>query len=554
MRAPDMRSQSGMAIVAVMCTMLVLGVLMAAMIMGVGSHMKVARYEVDSEKAFYIAEAGCERAAQYIGNGGSVPGTISGALGDGTYVATIIKGASITDTWHSVGGQININPNNSPNNEFTVTLPDGTTYNRDTLTNGYFHYIGQATYVRVKPKGGAHQNGLTVDGVAYDIDNNKSYEFVSDYMSVSIYNDNVDTNGMAMGQWWISIAAAEADIVVDGAGSGSGAVVGQAMVQFSIISVASVRGRSKVILRETVKQKTWAKYALWMSRNNGIYFKAGEKFYGPVHSNERLTFQGDPEFFDEVTSASTNYSGSTNACIFHKGFQLGASNQTMQSISFSNLQDKATMQLEGQTYFTFSGANLLITNIRNGWSNQPCETATNGLIYVKTSVSGAASTRPADVYVRGTLDGRITLVAERDVLITDHIYYAVDSKTNVASDDALGMIAKRDISVTTNAPNNLNIYAHMIATGLYDTNDVTCGSFGVINYGSGAPRGTLMVHGGIVQNDRGAVGTFNSGTGQLLTGYNKNYTYDTRFQTDPPPDYPALTDQLLFGVWREKWW
>ena len=40
------------------------------------------------------------------------------------------------------------------------------------------------------------------------------------------------------------------------------------------------------------------------------------------------------------------------------------------------------------------------------------------------------------------------------------------------------MIAKRDISVTTNAPDNLKIYAHMMATGLYDTNSVTDGTFG----------------------------------------------------------------------------
>ena len=74
----------------------------------------------------------------------------------------------------------------------------------------------------------------------------------------------------------------------------------------------------------------------------------------------------------------------------------------------------------------------------------------------------------------------------------------------------------------------------------------------MIDYDEGDPRGELMVHGGIVQDDRGAVGTFNTGTGQTTHGYYKNYTYDTRFESDPPPEYPPLNNQLVFGTWREQ--
>ncbi len=544
-------SRRGIALVTVMCFTFILSCVLSVMVLVSGTHSKITRHELNNEKAFYIAEAGVERAAQYIANGGTVPGTVSGNIGEGSYVATIISGASITDAWHSAGGQININPNNSSDNEFTVTLSDGSVINRDMLVQDYPGFIGQATLVHVKPKGNGNQNSFTIDGVTVDLENKNTYDIISDYMSVSIYNDNINTNGKAVGKWWISLAAAESTIATNGMGSGSGNIA-QARAQYSMLSVGNVRGESVVILRETVKQKTWAKYALWMESNNGIYFKAGEKFYGSIYSTEQLSFSGDPEFFGDCTSAANSYSGSTNACIFHNGFQMGVSNQSMQQISFSNLQNKATLQVEGRTYVTFSGTNMLITNSRMGWNNQVVGCSSSTVIYVKKSNTGTSSTKPADVYVGGTLDGRITLVAENDFYITNHLYYAADSKTNLLSDDALGMIAKSDIYITTTAPDNLQIYAHMMATGLVDTNSSTEGTFKVVDYDHGSARGELMVHGGIVQHNRGAVGTFNSGTGVTLTGYNKNYTYDTRFEIDPPPEYPPLNDQLTFGVWRQR--
>jgi len=543
--------REGTALVTVLCITFVLSCILGSMVIVSGTHSKITRIQLDTEKAFYVAEAGVEHAAQYIANGGTVPGSICGMEGEGSYVATIISGASITDAWHAAGGQININPNNSPDNEFSVTIQDGSTINRDMLVQDYPGFMGQATLVHVKPKGNGNQNGFTVDGNVVELENKNSYDIISDYMSVSIYNDNINTNGKAVGQWWISLAAAEATIATNGMGSGSGNI-GQARAQYSMLSVGTVRGRSIVILRETVKQKTWAKYALWMESNNGIYFKAGEKFYGSIYSTEQLSFSGDPEFFGECTSAATTYGGSTNACIFHAGYLLGVSNQTMQKVSFSNLESKASLELEGITCLTFSGTNMLVTNSRKGWNNEVVGCSSNTVIYVKTATSGTSSNRPGDIYVAGTLDGRLTVVSERDIYITNHIYYAVDSKTNMLSDDALGMIAYSDIFIPTSAPSNLCVYSHMMATGLIDTNSTTEGTFKVINYDTRSPSGKLMVHGGIVQHNRGAVGTFNSWTGETTSGFYKDYTYDTRFETDPPPDYPPLNDQLVFGTWRQR--
>lgn len=112
----------------------------------------------------------------------------------------------------SISGLININPNNSPDNEFILNTADGSTYTRDHLHqnsnvdgSGTF-YQGAAHYVRVKPKGNGNQSGLIVNGEAFSLNNNTAYKIVGP-MAVRVYNDQINGNGKAMGKWWIEITA-----------------------------------------------------------------------------------------------------------------------------------------------------------------------------------------------------------------------------------------------------------------------------------------------------------------------------------------------------------
>ena len=57
----------------------------------------------------------------------------------------------------------------------------------------------------------------------------------------------------------------------------------------------------------------------------------------------------------------------------------------------------------------------------------------------------------------------------------------------------------------------------------------------------GAPLGNLTVNGVITQEFRGAVGTFSGTPPVIQTGYNKNYTYDTRLKYLSPPYFLSPT-------------
>lgn len=106
-----------------------------------------------------------------------------------------------------IGGEININPNNSPDNEFVLTLPDGSTVTRDDLHQNYAGYTGPATLVHIKPKGNGNQNSLTLNGDVFTVMNGSLYDIEADNMTVNLYNDNVNPQGKANGKWWIGIVA-----------------------------------------------------------------------------------------------------------------------------------------------------------------------------------------------------------------------------------------------------------------------------------------------------------------------------------------------------------
>lgn len=83
-----------------------------------------------------------------------------------------------------------------------------------------------------------------------------------------------------------------------------------------------------------------------------------------------------------------------------------------------------------------------------------------------------------------------------------------------------------DISISTEAPNNVNVYAAMMSSN---------GGLGVDDYNKGSHRGTMKIVGSVVENAPGL-----KGTGSGATGYSPSYTYDNRFKVGIlPPSSPV---------------
>jgi type II secretory pathway pseudopilin PulG len=124
-------------------------------------------------------------------------------------------------TGHSVGGSLNINPNNNEDFEFLLVKPDGSQITRDDLlaSRGDLTYTGPAKLLRVQPKGNGNQNAITVDGETLSVRNGTLYTITSETMTVHLYNDKA--NGAAMGHWMIDSLVAD-NATVEGFGDNAG--------------------------------------------------------------------------------------------------------------------------------------------------------------------------------------------------------------------------------------------------------------------------------------------------------------------------------------------
>lgn len=547
---------SGFILVAVTCFTALAAILAAGLLTEASTQINIASRQISLEQAFYLAEGGAERAVACIRNGSTEFGTITGSIGNGRFSVTIVPVPDHTmfaDDSHVVSGSLALNPNNSPLSEFLLVKPDGSVITRDDVkfdntvytSTPAVYYSGPVVLVHLKPQGDGNQNTLNVDSAPYSMNNSDTFDFTSPNMTVTLANDSINQgNGQANGNWYLSnINGTEVAITYSGRNSPT-------PEYFTIYSIGSVNGVSRLVIMEGVHQQSWARYAMYYNSAAGpIWIGSGESFLGPFHANSLVYISGDP-YFDRLlsTTAGDWGPGSDVANVtFMDGYQLNAQTQSMAAVNFTTMRDAASLVVTGLTSIDFDGTNLYISNSQRGWTNinylltnSNLLNSGTGLIYVasfenqQTNIIGIVS-------VGGILDGRITIVTDYDIRITNHITYAVHP-TN-GSDDALGLVARNDVVVMTNAPDDLQIFAHLIAA--CPTNSYSHG-FYVQDYASRPASSNLNVFGGIAQYTRGAVGLM---SGQ---GYLKNYQYDTRFENSPPPNYPTLTNEYTRISWRDR--
>ncbi|MCO5301131.1 MAG: hypothetical protein M9886_14375 [Candidatus Nanopelagicales bacterium] len=201
-----------------------------------------------------------------------------------------------------------------------------------------------------------------------------------------------------------------------------------------------------------------------------------------------------------------------------------------------------------------------------------------------------------NVYVEGTVKGRVTIAAQNNVVLTGDLAINSTTKGNSAiGPDMVGLVSansvvvyhpvrrsrqgptekassknssycpdssydwpskytssKRTITcnweISTdygNSYTNINYPGLTNASGtrwIYASIQSLARSFWVQNYNQGADLGTLSVRGSIAQKWRGAVGTSGG------TGFAKDYSYDSRLQFASPPYFPQWTN----AAWGSK--
>ena len=158
------------------------------------------------------------------------------------------------------------------------------------------------------------------------------------------------------------------------------------------------------------------------------------------------------------------------------------------------------------------------------------------------------------VAVSGVVNGRVTVAAPNNIIVGDDLRMAIDPGSAAAADCAMiaGLFSGDSIMVSNNTLNASQQINGAGAWRLYDETTqedihatlLTLDIFGAENYAAGpnnaqlcgatpSGRGCLNLSGGVIQNNRGAVGLTDG------TGYIKRYSYNTCSSSDPPPYFPT---------------
>ena len=308
--------------------------------------------------------------------------------------------------------------------------------------------------------------------------------------------------------------------------------------------------------------------------NSNVWFCNRDILNGEVHTNGHLNIYRDPFFGGDVKTADNYikfYNDGNNINLtqtsnpphdtptFNAGVELGASDIPMpgQAVTLRTAAANGGIYLIGNSTITLNsngtiniGNDAYCNNCTTTCLPWPCRrnccTTTcdpRPCIGQPLPANGALFVRDGDLTVSGTLDGRLTIGSSRDIIIGGDVVYADKTST---SNDMLGIIAENDVMIrdtfTNPAPDNLEIDGCIIAlnTSFYKQNwDST-----LFN------RDTLTILGGIIQQERGPVGTFNGTTGEKRSGYNKSYSYDQRMIGNPPPFMPTTGDYVTLS-WQE---
>ncbi len=357
---------------------------------------------------------------------------------------------------------------------------------------------------------------------------------------------------------------------------------------YTIASSGDVEGHQRA-LEADVATGTYASFVYYTNREhmpgggNPLWFGSADLIDGPLFTNDQVSIWGDPTFLGAIQSAYGGpddpahshdpmflyYNGSASDHLesaaphnaphdnptFAEGYELGVTEIPFPSHSvLHDLRDLAgdggislngnyecvlgrPDEVDGSPMYGYLSYRKDSTQPKP-WNDVDLSTI-NGVVYVNGTLQ-----------VSGVLDGEVTLVSGGHIEIVDDIVYrdSDESGPREGCDDILGLISGADINVVNNDANGDDCVIHAAMIAINNT-------FRVENWNTGTPRGSLSVHGSIVQDFRGPVGTgyWDGDEMIILTGYSKNYHYDQRLQEMAPPSFIELfhTGRYVQLRWRE---
>jgi len=322
-----------------------------------------------------------------------------------------------------------------------------------------------------------------------------------------------------------------------------------------ITSTAEYNNKIKTV-EVKLKREDYSKYGNFYGHVSAIP-ATGDTFRGPFHVNSDLKTFGDPVFMGKVTMKGNLIKiGPTKNPDFQKGYDKGIDKPVdfdttrMRSFAIQNgliLKDTSGngRKIDVEMELISNGNVKYKYRIFDGsptWSSEitaPLTSLTpNGVVYVEHG----------DVFIKGVLDGRLTVVASTqhnsnggNIYQTDDLVYKDDPTVDSHADDMLGLVAENNIRLQYN--NDTKHHDIITQASMFAKNGNIGPDNALVNNDGVLSRWKIL--GGLIAKDIRVTAKYSWSTGKPYKGYQFVHTYDERFKIKSPPHFPQLKYEVV---------
>ncbi len=323
----------------------------------------------------------------------------------------------------------------------------------------------------------------------------------------------------------------------------------------TIISEGTYNGVTKTVIVD-LRPSSFAKFGNYYSSVSSAIPATGDVFDGPFHVEGNLKVYGSPQFNGKATAnGSLQQIAGSGTPIFNGGFQSGVSvpmqfdTSGMRASADKIFKGTSTLGVDVQIEFLNERISYS-TKLQGSstWSSITTEnistTAPNGKIYVDGG----------NVYIKGALDGRVTISATTNgksgygniYQTTDFLGYKKDPTKFANETSMLGLIAEQNIRILSSSNTrgkDIITQASMFAMNgnIGPDDDLATGQTVLRDWN---------ILGGLIAKDVRVTANYSASTTLPINGLRFRHVYDTRFLTTVPPGFPGTGGFEIVG-WYE---